>query len=362
MRKIKIAEWPCAECGGQISCSGNRGFTKKVFDKTYFLKICDLCMTKKFSLFPTKKKVYNVLSEMTCYAFKIPENIKDKRNSFNAVTEKNLIEKYGKELGISKWKTYREKQARSNTFAYKAERYGWDKNKFDSYNKSRAVTLENLKKRHGEETGTRVFEEYKKKQATNGCSLSYFKEKYGEDAGLKKYKEVNALKARTLDNYIKKYGEAKGRELFIERNKNGFKSSYSKISQKLFDSLREILQIDCRYATHKGEYGKLLHDRYIFIDFFIPEFKIAVEFFGDFFHANPTMFAENDNPNFLCKNKTAGEIWNWDKTRISKLKELHDIDTIVVWERDFRKNPQQVCENVVQEIQLRKKHKQNGNI
>jgi len=52
----------------------------------------------------------------------------------------NMIRKYGEVEGKVKWDNYRKKQAESNTFEYKQKKYGWTKEQFDEYNKSRGVS------------------------------------------------------------------------------------------------------------------------------------------------------------------------------------------------------------------------------
>jgi hypothetical protein len=72
------------------------------------------------------------MNYLTEYAFNINHDdaikwIKEKY----AITEKNLIKKWGEEKGKIKWKEYCEKQSISNTFEYKKEKYGWSKEEFD---------------------------------------------------------------------------------------------------------------------------------------------------------------------------------------------------------------------------------------
>lgn len=54
-------------------------------------------------------------------------------------TEKNMIKRYGKIEGIRRWEEYRKKQSTSNLFEYKHEKYGWKKEDFIKYNKSRGL-------------------------------------------------------------------------------------------------------------------------------------------------------------------------------------------------------------------------------
>ena len=71
------------------------------------------------------------------------------------------------------------------------------------------------------------------------------------------------------------------------------------------------------------------------IDFYIKELKIAIEFNGNLFHANPKYFKKNDNPNFHCPELTAEQIWEKDQQRYKTLEEEHGIKTIILWESDY---------------------------
>ena len=51
---------------------------------------------------------------------------------------------------------------------------GMTENEWNDFNAGRAVTRENLVKKHGEEVGEKMWKEYCEKQAYSGCKLQYF--------------------------------------------------------------------------------------------------------------------------------------------------------------------------------------------
>jgi len=162
--------------------------SKKVDNIDYYLTCCEDCLINEIPLYETKNKsrIFNTINSMTCYAFDIPENIMKKVHKEKAVTLENLVNKYGKIEGIKKFENYKEKQAYSNSFEYKNKKYEWDKNTYDLFNKSRAVTINNLIKKHGEEVGISKWNDYCDKQRYS-TTLDYFINKYGIDEGSKKY-------------------------------------------------------------------------------------------------------------------------------------------------------------------------------
>ena len=132
-------------------------------------------------------------------------------------------------------------------------------------------------------------------------------------------------------------------------------NSHSKISLKLFsdifDSLLDSL-IDSTYwygfnGERKFQVGQ---NKHIYIDFVIDDIKLAIEFNGDYWHANPKLYKENDiikRPG--GKTLKVSDIWNWDKFRKEFL-ELNGYKLITIWEGDYRKNPELVLDYCLEQI------------
>lgn len=265
--------------------------SKNLYGKEYHLNVCEDCLTIKYPEYQNmnKSRVFNKMSDITEYAFDIPKDVADKFKKENyRVTRDNFIKKYGEIKGEEKWNSYKSKQAFTNTFDYKSQKYNWTVDRFNDYNKSRSVTLSNL--------------------------------------------------IDTLDHFVKKFGKEKGEELYINKIHNNFYIP-SKISGEIFDRLNLILgkKYKTYYYKKDGfEFGKLLSNgRYVFLDYYISDIKVCIEYYGDIWHANPKKFNFNDVPfSFKGNKKTAQEIWNDDNERIRLLKEDFDIDTIVMWESD----------------------------
>lgn len=212
----------------------------------------------------------------------------------------HFIKKYGEIDGPLKYDKYKQFQRNKNSFEYKKEKYGWTKEQFDEFNSSRAVTLENLIKKHGEEKGKKVFEEYCKKQAKNGNSLEYFIEKYGEHEGILKYKEVNAKKAITLENMIRVHGETEGKIKFENWIKNNtlFQNCSLLANEFVTNILFSINQQKYKVYSALTKEFCIYNSRPYFYDLVILDknnkFKKCVEFHGDYWHANPLNYKKED--------------------------------------------------------------------
>jgi G:T-mismatch repair DNA endonuclease (very short patch repair protein) len=236
----------------------------------------------------------------------------------------NLVKKYGEEDGERRWENYKRLQSETNTFDYKKQKYGWNKKKFDEYNRSRAVTLENLTRKYGPEEGKRIFDGYVEKQRTNGNSLKWFIEKHGEEKG----KEIFY---RVLD------GKLKG---FL----NPSSKAYSRISQDFFSKIDKSLskKFTTYYQNKNKEYRIIIDEnkyhKVFYLDYYIEEIKVCIEFFGDYYHANPNKFKD---PEQILKFRTeikVRDIRERDQLRIETLEKYLGIKTIIVWELDFNKN------------------------
>ena len=151
-----------------------------------------------------------------------------------------MVKKYGEEKGLEKWNSYCQKQAITNTFEYKQEKYGWTKEQFDEFNKNRAVTLELCIERHGEKEGKKLWEEYCERQCYT-TSLEYMINEYGEEEGTKKYNN---------------FAESRAQSGIMALNAG---LSFSKVSQTMFNTILEKLNElninnDIYYETLNYEY------------------------------------------------------------------------------------------------------------
>ena len=69
-----------------------------------------------------------------------------------------------------------------------------------------------------------------------------------------------------------------------------------------------------------------------FIDVFSEPKKVIIEFNGDYWHCNPSFYSGSF---FHPKKKmTAGEIWEYDMSKVMTLKEK-GYNVFVVWENEF---------------------------
>ena len=326
---------------------------KNIDGVCYPICVCQNCLEKEFPDFKerNKSKIFNTFNKYVSFAFGIPESVINEKNKKSVPTLDNLIRKYGEEKGREVYEGYRMKQAYTNSFEYKKEKYGWTKEQFDEYNRSRAVTLKNLIKRHGREKGKEIWEKYKEKQSYTSTD-KYLYETFGE----KRANEIKLLKMIDVRCFISAYGEKEGREIY-EKYLNGTKDrkTYSKFSKIFFDELKQELTnngVDVDVFYGDDEHWRWSKSKKIyFFDFYIPKIKLVIELNGDYWHCNPKIYRE-DYVHEL-RHLVAIEIWKIDEERENTIRDEMGLNLIVVWENDIRKNRKEIISSLVTDIKKR---------
>ena len=257
-----------------------------------------------------------------------------------AVTLEILTNKYGPEEGKIRWDNYRNKQAETNTFEYKKEKYGWTQEEFDLYNKSRAVTVENMIERHGLEEGIKKWEDYCEKQKLTK-SKEYVDEKYGLGAWeeLCKRKTEGNSPAFLSQKFNITIEEA------VEKIVARYRCAYSSDIELDFVNKIEEITGTLDHTNKHSPYGRWNHADESYVVYDIKHKNKIVEFNGDYWHANPKIYNEND----LIRGVSAKDIWEKDEKKLAVARNA-GFDILVVWENDYRQNKQKIVEEVAKWI------------
>ena len=258
-----------------------------------------------------------------------------------AVTQKNLIEKYGEIEGEKAWESYVEKQRKSNSYEYKKARHGWSKEEFQEFNRSRAVTLKNLIAKYGEESGTHRWIDYCDKQAYTNTK-EYFIEKYGIKKGNKKYVEVCSKKSHTIEAIQQRYN-CSAEEAIQIRSEYNTGSYVSDLELEFVRQLELELGETLDYSANNKQYCVYANNKPNFYD--IVHKGRAIEFNGDYWHCNPEKYSVNYYHS--QSNLIAEDIWQKDKEKIDALLNERGIPTLVVWESEFKNNTKETIKRCI---------------
>ena len=88
-----------------------------------------------------------------------------------------------------------------------------------------------------------------------------------------------------------------------------------------------------------------IDEKWYFPDILIDNY-LVIEFFGNYWHANPKFYKETD---IIHHNLTARDIWNSDKNRISVL-ENNGYKVVIIWEDKWKNYKQRVKDIITDEI------------
>jgi very-short-patch-repair endonuclease len=290
-------------------CAQKQYLSKKVQEKE-----CEHC----HNIFLTPYKDRKFCSLICAHDF----NREHKKNGGDFCSQESYISRYGIEEGIRKFK------------ALSALRSALSKK------------INHPSYKHSKDSKEQISNSVKKSAYHNLIRGKLFEDIYG--AGARKRLSEKMKGFFSKEWFINRYGAEKGLILYLERSqktseKSFFKiynksnkNNYSKISQKLFWKIYEKLEHEDKiyFAELNHEYscGISRHN----FDFVNETKKKVIEFYGDKFHANPTVFKKEDLPS-PYSSKTAKEIWEQDKNLRESLKKK-GYKVLVVWEKDYRDN------------------------
>lgn len=163
-------------------------------------------------------------------------------------------------------------------------------------------------------------------------NLTGYIARYGKDLGTQKYNErcSKIKRSMTVDWFIEKYGISEGVKKYQARFTSLIAATaditHSKNQYKIFDALR---QQDNNWKDEEYVNGVAR------VDMVNYNCKVAIEYFGDYWHCNPAIYADDYYHKIL--KAYAIDKQNFDKARLAKILGYGDAVSliIVVWEKTF---------------------------
>lgn len=303
---------------------------KKAKKSSYYRKL----FTKGYAVPAT----YTSPNHTFKYLFDIDDaTLANEHLKFDTASKNAWIRRHGA-AGESLFKTYQKRQGYTASTNYLIAEKGFTEAEAKTFHNNRAATRDNFVKRYGEDVGGKKWIAYCDRQAYAGNKREYFVEKFGTTVGNAQYNDICHQKGITLQNFIRKYGELIGRQKWLDRCEH-VNIGYSKIATELFLSILLAVPKENKPMCKFAEYGKetfvTVDNKTYFIDFTYG--GKAIEFFGDYWHANPDIYIAEDII-LPSTHTTAAKQWKKDNDRLQVLKAL-GYDVLVIWESDYRTNP-----------------------
>jgi len=276
------------------------------------------------------------------------ENFKNKKWN-NGRTLIEYQERYGVEDGYSRWKKRNDHQSYMVSSKRYTDDFG-DLGKDIVRNIKNTNSLDKFVSREGKEVGEIKYNDFiaKCKQASKR-SLEYWINHHSGNLELATTSHKNFQDHTSLEKFVSKYGEIVGtekyliwKELIINNPKNP--RGYSKSSQELFWKLyRELSLSEEDTSFHELNKEQIFYkdNSIIKVDF---KYKTKIiEFNGDYWHANPAFYKEDEK----IKPGIVKDIWKKDSNRVKWL-ESCGYKVLIVWEREWKKDKDLVlneCKN-----------------
>jgi len=282
-------------------------------------------------------------------------------------TKEKYIKEFGENIGKDKWENYvdKKKSTSKRSIDYWLNVFDGDydlalrnQKSYQSRGEDFYVNL------YGEDKGKQKWDDRKSDQSDKISKLMLDKDnrdkhilsrdnfiiKYGEDVGNKKWEEhlKNRKNFRTTYNdFILKYGEDEGKQKWKEHIFKIIKidPTYSKVSQLLFDDIYNLLDDNMKNNIYYGSLNKeyFIYNKdskkIFYYDYVMNDIKLIIEFNGDYWHANPTIYV--DDFYHTIRKMTAKDIWEAQKYK-NKLAENKGYQVIEIWESDYRKDKNSV--------------------
>ena len=133
--------------------------------------------------------------------------------------------------------------------------------------------------------------------------------------------------------------------------KNLISTRHKKFGLNLFSTNKSCHEIEIAKWLKSNNIPFISNTRKIIkpkeLDFYFPELNLAIEFQGDYWHANPKKYSADDLILVANIGKVpAYQIWERDNWKIERCKELW-IELITIWEKDWLEDKNAILENLM---------------
>lgn len=188
---------------------------------------------------------------------------------------------------------------------------------------------------------TRQLDEYKKRITSTNI------ERYGAINPLSKGTVPYTNRNQTVIDRYDCENVFQRLELFInDWSNHGKRSKISSLNRKLYSILDELhIEYKPEYSiSYVGESG---NKRWKSYDAKVG--NLLIEANGDYWHANPIKYKEDDKFQFPKSRLTAKDIWNLDIYK-NEIAEQHGYEVMTVWESEINENVNEVKQRIKDKV------------
>ena len=267
-------------------------------------------------------------------------------------SKKRAIEKYGQDLGNIKISQWLEKVSQSKESFIR--RYGEDIGniKYQEFVDKSKRTLPQFIGKYGLEEGNRIYKLYcKRKTRAFKSTLGYYLSLGFSPEEARKFQTKYQTWIGSKERYIREFGLEEGSRLYLEKMERQmlhFRGK-SNLEIEVFSEIVDLLDLDravIRYANNQWfcNLGKFFY----FLDYYDMSLNLCIEFYGDYWHANPKLYSEKDYLVYPGIGViSAQEIWERDRIRIENIQKHLNCKILIIWEYNWNHNKDEVIQEVI---------------
>lgn len=222
-----------------------------------------------------------------------------------------------------------------------------------NHSKKSAVTNQMIRQNHSEEQANRMLQ--RRVQVNN----SNFKNKkqYWINKGYSQQQSVDLVsqyQSRSLQFMIRIYGQQQGTTLYKQVNKKKFScggcsKDQIQICKFLKQNIKdEFYNYENMFRIPILKQYKISHviKNHVYLPDFVYKNKI-VQFFGNYWHANPNKYTENEIISLPSKKQNVCQIWENDRKKIQYYKYI-GYQVLVVWQSQYKSNKQETLDKILE--------------
>jgi len=206
--------------------------------------------------------------------------------------------------------------------------------------KGKERIINSIKQKYGVENPSQIESVKEKKRET-------FKKHYGVDNIWKSKKYYEWLDGFMLENYgckrLSNDNFTSGitsknwwKSLTQEEKEIRIRKTITNLHKSASKNNTIEVKMSVALDTLKLEYERFYPIKTYTADFYLKNFNLIIECFGDFWHANPNKYKADDVLNFPgTKGVKAKDLWEKDRVRLDTYKKM-GYTTIVIWETEIK--------------------------
>ena len=297
-------------------------------------------------------KLFDNITQMDYNMFKIicpcckKEFYEDRKGVNNRLNRNKIKERFGACSRSCSAKLHRNSEEEKQLREKRAiEKYGSieERNRYIKEKQKEGIEkkypTEEAWRKHIKEVQEKTKETYLKKFGVEHNMLNPESVKKNQE---KRKKTIAKMSKERKEEWTTKRMESYKKNNSFFGNKRPTSNTHSKEANEFISLLLEedfFKGKKCYYGDNEKKFEGESNYSHYFLDFFDEDDKIGIEFYGDYWHASPAKFKDEDVINYKGREQlTASQVREKDEKRKKYIEDKYGIKIYVVWENEYLKD------------------------